>query len=212
MRDAWSRVPGQRPFLFGVAAGALLCACLVEGTGSKTVDAIASAAMAGAATVEVEREKAAARNAAWGPERDDGCPMWACYAGSDMTLDEARAYAVLYINHARAEAGVGALVLDFRLSAFAQSGSKELSRDHVLHRHILSGSAECPSCAENQSDPQGVSAGPVHDQLNAVLASMLAEGPGGANHDVLLDPHWHRLGIGIVNPTGVSYVTIDLAP
>jgi hypothetical protein len=212
MWEARSRPPGYRQTLLVVTAGSLLCACLVEGTGSKTADAIASAAMAGAATIEIEREKAAARSAYHGTEHDDGCPVWACYAGTDMTLDEAREYAAKYINHARTDAGLGPLVLDYALSAFAQAGSKQLSRDHQPHRHILASAVDCPSCAEGQSDPQGVAAGPVRDQIDAVLAGMLAEGPGGANHDVLLDPHWHRLGVGIANPSGESYVTIDVAP
>jgi|HubBroStandDraft_6_1064221.scaffolds.fasta_scaffold537225_2 hypothetical protein len=168
--------------------------------------------MAGAATIEVEREKAAARNASFGTERGDTCPTWACYAGGDLTLDEARGYALRYVNHARADAGIGELVLDYELNAFAQSGSKELSRDHLPHGYLASASAGCPSCAESQADPQGVAAAPVHDQLDAVLAGMLAEGAGGPNHDVLLDSHGHRLGVGIVNPNGVAYVTIDVAP
>jgi hypothetical protein len=194
-----------------VAATGACVACV--GSGSKTFDAVATATAAGALTVanEVERSRAD-REAERLREHDDACPMWECYAGTDMTLDEARAYAVAYVNHARSDVGLGPLAADYSLNAFAQLGSKALARDHRPHRHLIEESAECPGCAETQSDPAGVAAGRVHDQLDAALGFMVNEGAGGASHDVLLGAQWHRLGVGIVNPDGRMYFTVDVAP
>jgi hypothetical protein len=192
---------------------ASLPGCLVEGSGSKTFDAVASATMAGAATVidEVGRERAA-RNAAFGHEHYDGCATWECFSAVDMTLEQARGYATAYINHARADEGVEPLTLDYALSTFAQMGSRQLARDHRPHQHIVDDPMACLSCAENQGSPDGIAPAPVRDQLDAVLGVMMSEGPGGPNHDVILGSRWHRLGIGVVNPNGPMYFTIDFAP
>jgi hypothetical protein len=201
-------IPLPAAFLVAVAP---LLGCV--GSGSKTFDAVATASAAGALTVanEVERSRAE-REATRLREQDDACPVWECYAGKDMTLDEARAYTVAYVNHARTDVGLGALAVDYSLNAFAQLGSKALARDHRPHRHLIEESGECPGCAETQSDPAGLAAAPVHDQLDAALGYMLSEGPGGPSHDVLVGATWHRMGIGIVNPDGKMYVTVDVAP
>jgi hypothetical protein len=41
---------------------------------------------------------------------------------------------------------------------------------------------------------------------------MMAEGAGGGHHDCLMNRRWTRLGVGIVNPGGEMYLTIDFAP
>jgi hypothetical protein len=195
------------------ACAASALGCREEGGGSKTANAVAFATLAGALAVgqEVARERAI-RAAASGHEHDSGCPSWECYADPDMTLEEARAYALAYIDHARADEGVRLLALDYALNAFAQDGSKQLARDHRLHRHVLTDPQACPTCAETQGAPDGVDAAPARDQLQAALGLMLSEGPGGANHDLLLGTRWHRLGIGVVKPDGRMYLTMDFAP
>jgi uncharacterized protein YkwD len=187
--------------------------CLVQGSGSKAFDAIASATAAGAVTVanEVERQKAA-RDAERSRERDNPCPVWECYAATDMTLEDARNYALKYINHARADAGLPPLALDYVLNDFAQAGSRQLAQDHQPHEHLSSERRACPICAETQGDPAGLEAASVHDQLDAALAFMLSEGNGGPDHDVLLNGDWHRVGVGIVNPDARMYFTVDVAP
>lgn len=185
--------------------------CLVEGSGSKAFDAVASAAAAGAVTVanEVESRQAARQSRS---EPYDGCSAWECYGATDITLEEARAYALAYINHARKGAGLEALALDYTLDEFAQVGSKDLSRDHQPHQHLEAERRACPICAETQGDPGGLDPAPTHVQLDAALAFMLSEGPGGPSHDVLLGAAWHRLGVGVVNPGGRMYFTVDFAP
>ncbi len=206
-------------FAGALAAPVSLAGCLVEGTGSKTLDAVASATMAGAVTAadEIARRRAA-KDAEDTREHPDACELregWECYAGKDMTLDEARGYALAYINHARSDVNLAPLSLDFRLNDFAQMGSKELARDHRPHQHLEGDVASCPTCAEVQADPVGLAVAHVHDQLDGALAAMLsggAGGTGGASRDVLLGGAWHRLGVGIVNPDGVMYFTVDVAP
>jgi hypothetical protein len=206
-----ARLALVRAALLGLAGAPL--GCLVEGTGSKTLDAVISATAAGAVTVadEVARERAA-RDAARSAEHYDGCPAWQCYAGTDMTLEDARGYALAFLNHARSDVGLGPLTLDYSLNAFAQMSSKQLARDHRPHGYFAEDPGACPLCAESQGDAGGVAPAPVHDQLEAALGLMLNEGAGGPNHDVLLGGKWHRLGVGIVNPDGPMYFTIDVAP
>jgi hypothetical protein len=187
--------------------------CIVRGNNQQAIYAATTAAAAGAVTAanEIERQKAE-RDAEHDRERDNPCPFWECYSAHDMTLEDARSYALAYINHARADAGLAPLALDYLLNDFAQAGSRQLAKDHQPHEHLSSDRRACPICAETQGDPAGLDAGPVHDQLDAALAFMLSEGAGGPNHDVLLGTDWHRVGVGIVNPDARMYFTVDVAP
>ena len=193
--------------------GLLLAPASCVGTGSKTVDAVATAAIAGGLTVadQVAAERAA-RNAPTHGEYPSGCAVSDCYSDADLSLDEARNYALAHVNHARASGGAPPLALDYGLNAFAQAGSKQLARDHRPHQHIADEPRTCFQCSEEQSDPQGLTFAPVRDQVLGVLDGMMSQGPGSPTHDNLLAPGWHRLGVGIANPDGLTYVTLDLAP
>jgi uncharacterized protein YkwD len=149
-----------------------------------------------------------------------------CYAGraladpspaetpgeDDMTLEEARSHVLTYINGLRSLNGVGLLERDDDLTEFAQEGSEQLARDHRMHGHIDDHGADCRSCGENQSSPNGWRTGPVGRQVDEVIELMVAEGPGGGHRDNFLDARWTRLGVGIVNPGGPMYLTMDFAP
>ena len=130
----------------------------------------------------------------------------------ELTIEDARKHALTYVNGARYLKGAVPLELDADLNAFAQEGSEQLSRDHRAHRHIEDNAARCAGCAENQGDANGCAPEPLADQIDGALAAMMNEGPGGAHHDNMLDPRWRRLGVGIVNPGGPMYLTIDFAP
>jgi hypothetical protein len=187
--------------------------CIVHGNNQQAIYALTTAAAAGAMTAanEVERQKAA-RDAEYDRERDNPCPVWECYAAADMTLEDARTYALAYINHARSDSGLAPLALDYVLNDFAQAGSRQLARDHQPHEHLSSDRRACPICAESQGDPGGLDVASVHDQLDAALVFMLSQGPGGPDHDILLGADWHRVGVGIVNPDARMYFTVDVAP
>jgi uncharacterized protein YkwD len=222
----------MRPGGWSIAFCALPCACIIPGarippdTGtSNAYDAAAYAAAAGGITAVHEAAKAEAQNA---PMRRTYCAgeyEHDCYSGralpdstpeqpggpDDMTLEEARSHALTYINGLRSLNGVGLLERDDALTAFAQEGSEQVSRDHRGHGHFTDHAADCPSCGENQSGATGWRPGPVGRQIDEVLQLMMAEGPGGGHHDNMLNPRWTRLGVGIVNPGGEMYLTLDFA-
>jgi hypothetical protein len=197
-----------------------------QSNGAKVGEALAFVALAGAAQVA---QSAIAENARNAPPRaqpcgDDG--QYTCYysaaippsqndspgPAADMTAAEAREYTLEYINGVRRLNGVGPLVLDADLTAFAQAGSVELSEDHRIHQHIVDHRLELgTACAENQGDPSGWRPARLEDQIAEILGGMMREGPGGGHHDNILRPEWRRLGVGIVNPGGRMYFTTDFA-
>jgi uncharacterized protein YkwD len=186
---------------------------LVQGSGSKAFDAIASAAVAGAVTV-AEQVAAAeeARRAEVQLATYDPCGLSECFEDPETSLDEAREYALAYVNRLRSDRRIEALRLDYGLSAFAQRGSRQLAHDHWAHKHLMDDPGACPACGENQSDPNGATPGPVREQLDQVLAGMMDEGPGGPSRANIVDPAWRRLGVGIVNSGGPMYLTMDFSP
>jgi uncharacterized protein YkwD len=205
---------------FGCGGGA------AQSNGAKVGEALAFAAVAGAAQVA---QSAIAENARNAPPRavpcgDDG--QYTCYYSgaippssndarepvADMTAAEARVYTLKYINGVRRLNGVGPLVLDADLTAFAQAGSVQLSEDHRIHQHIVDHGSELgTACAENQGDPNGWHPAQLEDQIAEILGGMMREGPGGGHHDNILRPEWRRLGVGIVNPGQRMYFTTDFA-
>ncbi len=48
--------------------------------------------------------------------------------------------------------------------------------------------------------------------IDAILASMYAEGPGGGHHDNMVDPKSTRLGVGLVVAGGSLSFTNDFSP
>jgi uncharacterized protein YkwD len=132
----------------------------------------------------------------------------------DPTLDDARAYNLKRVNELRAQAGAAALSLDDALDTFAQAASTELSTDHDPHQYFKDHAATC-GCgimSENQGDSNGWTPGPVHQQIDDVLALMMSGGPGEGHHDNIVSPRVTRLGVGIVNPGGKMYFTNDFGP
>jgi hypothetical protein len=181
--------------------------------GGNYAEAATYAAAAGALTVANEVAKAnAAKNASHGGEHYVGCSATDCYSDPEMALEDARAYALVYLNRVRAESGAPSLSLDYGLNAFAQAGSKQIALDHRPHQHIADDPRACWQCSEEQSDPQGLPPAPMKDQILGLLDGMMSTGPGAATHDNLLGRAWHRLGVGIANPDGQTYVTLDFAP
>lgn len=47
---------------------------------------------------------------------------------------------------------------------------------------------------------------------SALPSTFSPEGPGGGHHDILLSPASAHVGVGIVNPGGRMYFTVDFAP
>jgi uncharacterized protein YkwD len=213
-------------------ACALAVACSRGGAGAATSnggklgEALAFAAVAGATQVA---QSAIAENARHATPRAQPCGdegQYTCYysvaiapssndgpePAADMTEDEARVYTLKYINGVRRLNGVGPIVLDADVTAFAQAGSVELSQDHRLHQHMADHGSELGTrCAENQGDPNGWRPARLEDQIAEILGGMMREGLGGGHHDNILRSEWRRLGVGIVNPGGRMYFTTDFA-
>jgi hypothetical protein len=201
---------GARVVFAGVVAAATGTVC---GCGSRVWDAAAVAGVAGA--VELAQVAAAdrAEREAWMPH--EGCDRFgapACYVATAMTLEEARAHVEQIVNLVRAQDGAPPLAADFAVTAFAQDGSKDLARDHLAHGHIASDPGSCPGCSETQGDPNGCPEAAVESQLDSIVDAWFRDGPGGANHDLLVSRRWHRIGVGVANPDGPLFLTVDVAP
>lgn len=131
-------------------------------------------------------------------------------------------YNVERVNAYRAQKGLPPLLYDAQISAFAKLGSEQLSKDHVAHAHFMAGTKGAPGfgprTAENQGDPSGV---PVLDPSNAaangkkqvdvMLQLMFDEGPGGGHYDNMMNPKYHRIGVGFVDVGGKMYMTNDFS-
>jgi hypothetical protein len=130
-------------------------------------------------------------------------------------------YNVDQLNSYRKKAGVGALLYDNKLSAFALEGSKQLAIDHKAHAHFVAKVKGAPGfgtkSAENQGDWEGVPAmdkDPIVNgkkQIDVMLKIMFDEGPGGGHHDNMLSTKYARVGIGIFYAQGKLYLTNDFS-
>jgi uncharacterized protein YkwD len=136
-------------------------------------------------------------------------------AAQQYNLDRLNAY--------RAQVGSPALVMDTQLNTFATAGSQQLQNDHDPHAHFnqadLAGTlfttdGFVDTAGENQGDPNGwfPMPGGINAQIDAILASMWAEGPGGGHYDNMVNPAFTRVGIGLVTDGfGRLYFTNDFS-
>ena len=130
----------------------------------------------------------------------------------EMSDEEARDYVLGYINGVRKLNGVERLVRDESLDAFAQAGSNELALDHRPSQHMTDHARDlAPGSAEIQGAPDGSPAGPLQDQIAAILLRFTGEGSGGVHHDAILRPEWRKLGVGLGKSAGRMYFTVDFS-
>lgn len=235
MRLAPGRAVLLAILLAGSAAG---CAPgLGASNGTKLGEALAFAAAAGAAQVAQSAVEQHARNSApvthasggvsVSPDCDNG-GQYGCLsatawpsandaprpepASPEMGDDEARDYVLGYVNGVRKLNDSGPLARSDDLDAFAQAGSEELAQDHRQNRHMAEHARELTAASgEIQGAPDGSPAGPLQDQLAAILLRFTGEGPGGADHDAMLRPEWRKLGVGIARSGGRMYLTVDFS-
>jgi uncharacterized protein YkwD len=225
-------------FVAPLALAALACsalACVPPATasnGTKMGEALAFAAVAGAAQVAESIAEQHARQTApvakaGGVALTQACDnegQYACVSAAPapganeappppMSEDEAHDYVLGYVNGVRKLNGLPPLVRDPALDGFAQAGSEQLAQDHRAGQHLADHSQEKHAAsAEVQGAADGEPAGPLQDQLAQVLLRMTGEGAGGMHHDVLLRPEWRQLGAGIATRGGRLYFTIDFTP
>ncbi|HEX4629260.1 MAG TPA: CAP domain-containing protein, partial [Gemmatimonadales bacterium] len=130
----------------------------------------------------------------------------------EMSDEEAREYVLGYINGVRRLNGVQRLVRDEPLDAFAKAGSDELALTHRPNRHMADHARELPAgSVEVQGPTEGSPAGPLQDQIAAILLRFTAEGAGGVHHDAILRAEWRKLGVGIGRSDGRMYFTVDFS-
>ena len=133
------------------------------------------------------------------------------------------------INAYRATKNLAPIALDKTLSTFAMAGSVMLSQDHTPHHHfILAGndgslwnSGFQGGAAENQGDPGGwtkLSNDPVMNemkQIDAIQKAMFDEGPGAGEphgqYTNMMNPSYHRVGVGLLMINGSLYLTNDFS-
>lgn len=124
------------------------------------------------------------------------------------------------LNFLRAQKRLPLLTLDSRLNAFALEGSLQLMRDHIQHGHFHEAfrngtfwtSGFLGRAGENQGDPNGSASDDVETTIDAVLQTMMEEGPGGGHYENILSPIFTRVGIGLaLDPKGRLYFTNDFS-
>ncbi len=212
--------------------GAACAPGVYASNGTKLGYALAFAAVAAAAQVAQAAAEQQARNnapmthASVGMNVSPGCDndgQYGCLSvapggaagdptAPDMSDDEARDYVQGYLNGVRKLNGLGVLVRDDALDAFAQAGSDELAQDHLPNQHMATHAPELRlASAEIQGPADGSSPGPLQDQLASVLLRFTGEGHGGIHHDAMLRPEWRRLGVGIAHGGGRTYFTADFS-
>jgi uncharacterized protein YkwD len=216
-----------------VACASLACgAGLQQSNGAKLGEALAFAAVAGAAQVAQSAIEQHARNnapithagggVAMSPDCDNegqyGCvsvsaePNAGGASDAVMDVDEARDYVLGYVNGVRKLNAVGPVVRDDALDAFAQAGSEQLAHDHKPNAHMTEHAQELHAASgENQGSADGSRPGALQDQIAETLLAHMAEGRGGMHHDMLLRPEWRKLGVGIVTRGGRTFLTIDFS-
>lgn len=145
----------------------------------------------------------------------------------DLTFDQFEQHNLSVVNSYRATKGVAPLKLVGSLTKFAIAGSKELEQDHVAHEHFENAVKDGTiwndgfktMAAENQGDPYGWPQLVVGDetkneleQIDAIQKMMFQEGPGGGHYDNMMNPSYHRVGVGLVRASGGKlYLTNDFS-
>ncbi len=125
--------------------------------------------------------------------------------GGGTTADAHAQHNLDTLNMYRAQAGVGALVIDDQLSTFSTTASTELEATGQAHGYFMQQGSSgalwqqgfCSSAAENQAPGWPVN-GDEDATIDAILKAMMDEGPGGGHHDNILAASSTRVGIGLV--------------
>jgi hypothetical protein len=123
-------------------------------------------------------------------------------------LHALREYTVRAINRLRTARDALGVSSSPPLHEFAQWGSERLRADHESGKH-LRGDERCSSrCGEIQGAAHGEPAALPEAQIDTALERMQNDPERSAT---LLAPDWRFVGVGIVQPGGEMYLTIDLS-
>lgn len=148
-----------------------------------------------------------------GPTAPDAAVTKADQTESAFVPTAEQKHAVEVMNQYRAGKGVGPLVIDEKLSAFAREGSEELADGGQPHEHFGNAGSSlwqkgfCGQAAENQAP--GWYGKPDAELIDGILKAMMDEGPGGGHHDNIMNAKLTRVGVGLVKKGGKLYFTTD---
>jgi uncharacterized protein YkwD len=215
---------GSLPLLAACGGGNGNDVKLGEALAFATVAAVAQVAQAEA---EARARKASAAQSSAAVQvtpQCDNADQYACISISagaarppdlpdhEMTAEEAHEYVLGYVNGIRKLSHLGPMIRDPKLDAFALAGSFELAQDHRQNQHIMEHAKDLGGrSTELQASPDGITPGPLEDQIGSTLVRWIAEGTGGMHHDAIVNPEWRKLGSGLVSVEGRTYFTIDFA-
>jgi hypothetical protein len=106
-----------------------------------------------------------------------------------------------------------------QLNAFAIAGTQALAAGGPAHGHFsdaanngtLFSSGFCNGAAENQAPGWSITPD-ENGTIDAILLSMMNEGPGGGHHDNIVSPNYALVGIGLLAQNGQLWLTNDFSP
>jgi uncharacterized protein YkwD len=130
---------------------------------------------------------------------------------SDAGVADAEAYALQRLNAYRATVNSPALDVDAKASDFARVASQHRAAGEAAHLYFQQNSASC-ACglsAENQGSATRLPTDDPHRTVDAILAAMWAEGPGGGHYEVMISKSYAKVGVGIVITSTALYLTND---
>jgi uncharacterized protein YkwD len=122
------------------------------------------------------------------------------------------------LNMYRAANNAPALVLSDALNTFAATGSQQLAAGGPAHGHFqqaitdhtLFSSGFCSGAGENQAPGWAIN-NDENKTIDAILKSMMDEGPGGGHHDNIVNPQFRLVGVGLLVQGGGLYFTNDFS-
>jgi uncharacterized protein YkwD len=123
----------------------------------------------------------------------------------DGNPDAHQKHCLQTLNQYRAQNGVPALALDGQLSAFSMTAASMLQSTGQPHGYFISeiNSGDvwkrgfCGAAGENEA-PGWPTNGDEDGAIDAILQSMMNEGPGGGHYDNIVSRNFTRVGVGLV--------------
>lgn len=139
--------------------------------------------------------------------------------GGGTGIDPYAQHCVDTINMYRSQAGVPPMKYDAKLSMFSTSASQALANGGAAHQYFIDASNNgtlfsagfCNGAAENQAPGWPIQGG-ENATIDDVLATMMAEGPGGGHHDNIVSTTWGIVGVGLVVQSNGLWFTNDFSP
>jgi hypothetical protein len=170
-----------------------------------------------------DEQKSSASSADWAPRDSDACPNPDCYIDTGVSLGELRSLAADLLDQERMKRGQGSLTLDRRLTEDAQSSSRWSARDSagdrpsyrydVQDRCLSARDDRRPARIEILFDPYayGDTSMDIETKVVEALTKMIREAPGNGCRDNLLSWRWQHVGIGLSNPDGRLFLTLEFS-